>query len=226
MATAVSIAADVVSAATSDTKNIESLKTLFEKSIYVSKFGFVFLLMGLAILNGHNSHIKRHPKRFVFDILVIPATVCLATAFMAWNRHSTILDKTFITFLFFFLFQVFRELSGYYAFMGHGEITPQEKKQTILPTLLAAGIITFVTSLFLFGLSLQINQPFPLGTHVSFLYESIVVVILLTAGEAAVSATHDDHNILVNTVAGLLAISMFQVTLQKGGFYDKVFVPE
>ena len=207
--------------------NAESMKSLFENSLYTTKIGTLVVLIVLAFMNGHTGYISRNPQLFAYNSIIFPLTAAAATFFMAWNRHSgDVGNKVLITFLFLFFFQVFTEMSGFYAYMGHDVATQQEKDNISRAPLFTTGFLSLCVAVVMLVLSFNINQPYPVDARVSFPIETLIFVLLLTFGETTVTVNHGAKTPGVVTATLLINIVFFTVTqviLQKGGFYERVF---
>jgi hypothetical protein len=205
----------------------DAMKGLFEKTLYSTKISTLIILIVLAFLNGHTGYISKHPQLFAYNSIIFPLTTAIATLFMAWNRNaSDIASKVLITFLFLFFFQVFTEMSGFYAYIGRDEITPEERKNISSAPLLTTGFVSICIAIVMLVLAFNINEPYPLDTKVSFPIETLVFVLLLTFGETVVTVNHGIKSAGGVTVTVLINIIFFTATqfiLQKGGYYERVF---
>lgn len=207
----------------------EAMKGLFENGIYGTKIGTLIVLIVLTFMNGHTGFISRNPQLFAYNSLIFPLTTALATWFMAWNRNSgDIGSKVLITFLFLFFFQVFTEMSGFYAYIGHDVTTQEEKNNISKAPLLSTGFLSLCVAIFMLVLAFNIDTPYPIDTKVSFTIETLVFVMLLTFGETSVAVNHGiqgSGGLTATIVLNMLFFVVTQIILQKGGFYERVFKP-
>jgi hypothetical protein len=207
--------------------NAESMKSIFESGLYSTKIGTLVLLIILTFMNGHVGYISRHPQLFAYNSIIFPLTTAIATWFMAWNRNTgDIESKVLITFLFLFFFQVFTEMSGFYAYLGHDTVTKEERKNISHAPLLTSGFLFFCISVVMLFLALNINQPYPFDAKVSFHIETLIFVLLLTFGETTVTVNHGIQGAGALTTTFIINMIIFTAThfvFQKGGFYERVF---
>jgi len=207
--------------------NSESMKTIFESGLYSTKIGTLVVLIVLAFMNGHTGYISRNPQLFAYNSIIFPLTAAAATFFMAWNRHAgDVGNKVLITFLFLFFFQVFTEMSGFYAYLGHDVATPKEKENISRAPLFTTGFLSVCVSIVMLVLAFNINQPYPGDARVSFPIETMIFVLLLTFGETTVAVNHGVSGpgpVTASLAINIVFFVVAQVVLQKGGFYERAF---
>jgi hypothetical protein len=207
--------------------NSESMKSIFESGLYSTKIGTLVVLIVLAFMNGHTGYISRNPQLFAYNSIIFPLSAAVATFFMAWNRHaSDVGNKVLITFLFLFFFQVFTEMSGFYAYMGHDTQTQEEKDRISRAPLLTTGFLSLCIAVVMLVLAFNINQPYPVDARVSFPIETLIFVLLLTFGETTVTVNHGvtgPGGVSATLLLNIVFFVVTQVVLQKGGFYERVF---
>jgi len=203
----------------------EFLKNIFEKGIFSGKIGLVLLLLILAFINGDGAFIAKNPKFFMWNNIIIATTSAIAAWFIAWNRNSEVFKKVLFVFLFMFLFQVCRELSGYYTFMGDGTLTDEEKKEKT-PLLIICGIIIGLGAIFFITMTAIIRQSPPKNLKVGFLAETAIFTALLTAGETYVEYVHGHKNsksIITDIGKSTIIFIIVSFVFQYGGFYEHVY---
>jgi len=130
----------------------------------------------------------------------------------------------FITFLFFFFFQVCRELSGYYAFTGEEEITSKEKKQMKIGTIPAIVLITIVSIIFCV-LAYVVRIKPPSNTRFPFIIELLLFALVLSLAEVFIGHTHSDNQkelIFTGTTSFIMYVAV-GIVLQYGGIYKHFF---
>jgi hypothetical protein len=207
--------------------NAESMKSIFESGSYFTKIGTLIVLVILAFVNGHTGYISRNPQLFAYNSIIFPLTAAAATFFMAWNRHAgDVGNKVLITFLFLFFFQVFTEMSGFYAYMGHDVATPKEKETISRAPLFTTGFLFICVAVVMLVLAFNINQPYPGEARVSFPIETLIFVLLLTFGETNVAFNHGVTGVGGVSASLMINIVFFTAThvmLQRGGFYERAF---
>ena len=205
----------------------EAMKSIFEKGLYSTKIGTLIVLIILTFMNGHTGYISRNPQLFAYNSIIFPLTTAIATLFMAWNRNAgDVGSKVLITFLFLFFFQVFTEMSGFYAYLGHDTATPEEKNNILHAPLLTTGFLSLCVAVVMFVLAFNINQPYPVDAKLSFPIETLIFVLLLTFGETSVTVNHgikSSGGLSATIMINIILFTVVQVILQKGGFYERVF---
>lgn len=208
--------------------NSEAMKSVFENGLYTTKVGTLLVLIVLTFMNGHVSYIAKNPQLFAYNSIIFPLCAALATWFMAWNRSASgTANMVFITFLFLFFFQVFTEMSGFYAYMGNdSSVTSEERKNISRAPLFTTGFMAICVAVVMFVLAFNINEPYPSTAKVSFSIETLIFVLLLTFGETTVAMNHGVTHAGGVTSTIMINIILFTITqliLQKGGFYERVF---
>ena len=201
-------------------------RAIFENGVLISKVGFVLVLLILAFVNAKSDYVDKNTKLFMANNMVVAGTAALSTLYIALNRGSgDVINKVLIVFLFMFFFQVCRELSGYYGFMGEEEQTDKEKSQMSRPNMITGGVIMGVGAIIFLGLSLWIWQKPPMSTG-SFVLETIIFSIILALGETFVTYAHGEKTatpLLKTTGMSFVMFVIVAFVLQYGGFYEHVF---
>ena len=201
-------------------------RALFENGVITSKVVFVLVLLIMAFVNAKSDYVDKNTKLFMANNMVVSGTAALSVLYIALNRGSgDVFNKVFIIFLFIFFFQVCRELSGYYGFIGEEEQTEKEKAQMSRPAMITGGVIGVVGVVFFIGLSLWIWQKPPMSTS-SFVLETFIVSCILALGETFVTYTHGKKNtvhLIKTTGISFISCVILHVVLQYGGFYEHVF---
>ena len=198
---------------------------MFEKLVLVGKGGLVALFLLLSFINGHVEYVSKNPKGFLSGSIAIALTSAAGGLFIAWNRKrpDLIFNSLFIGALFFFLFAVTREFSGYFAFMsGEGLKGTEEKQRNIMaPILLVLGLAALMYASYLAFMARvptpEMRWPYPL--------ELVIFVFLCSIGEVIVAKQHGEK--VSSAIAS--SIVMFggaHLLLQYGGFYREIYEGE
>ncbi len=203
----------------------------FEKLTIGSKGGFILGLMVLALVNGHASYVKEHPKQFMQDTVATAGFGAIAAGWLTFTRGRPDLFVNHFVFslMLFFLYHVCREFAGYFTVFGTDKMTEQEKKQQSilgLPILVVGGI-GFLIALGL-AITAHISPDYSFGILKSFgsstalIVETIVFVLIITMGELVVAKNKKEP---LATAAGM-SVALFtfaHLLLQGGGFYEHLY---
>jgi hypothetical protein len=205
---------------------------LFEKFAIGGKGGLILGLIVLALINGHSSYVRDHPKQFMQDSFAVAGFGAIAAGWLTFTRGRSDLFMNHFVFalMLFFLYHVCREFAGYFTVFGTDKMSDQEKKQQNvlgLPIVIV-GLIGFVIAIGLAvvahvspDFSTGILQTFA-GTPAAFIIETIVFVIIVTAGELIVAKNKQEP---LAAAAGM-SVALFtfaHLVLQGGGFYEHLY---
>jgi hypothetical protein len=198
--------------------------TVFYSVVKYGKFALLTALLVLSFINGHKEYISENPRKFMWDNVAVAGTSALAIAVIAWMRSETYLipNLAFISFLLFFMYNVFRELSGFNAASEGEKLTQGETTELRLfqipVTSLAAATAGLLVVLAIFS---HVGHP---QGMLALLKEATVFGALTAVGESVLAWNHGTP---VAKAAGLNFVVFFlaHILLQFGGFYDHVFPP-
>ena len=202
--------------------------TVFYNVIKYGKFALLTALLVFAFINGHKEYVAEHPRKFLWDSFLIGATSAAALSYVAHvrGRVDLIPNVAFFTFLVFFAYNVFRELSGFNAAtMGDENLTQGEaaQKKTLSKPVsyLAFG---FIFVMVILAIAAQHGHPQCFGVLVK---EGLVFAALAAIGEGAVAWNHEEDwaGIGLATGGNFVLFFVAHLLLQFGGFYDHVFGP-
>ena len=201
------------------------MEEAFFSVIKYGKFGVLTLLLILSFINGHKEYIAENPRKFMWDNFAVGATSAIGISIIAFlrGRPEQIKNLAFISFLLFFVYNVFREMSGFNAITDATKLTGGEAKQIkkmTLPIMIIVAI-SLVALLVLAGLA---RVPHPAG--IGALAKEAAIFGLFTAiGEVIVAKNHGEHAgaIVATGTANFLMFGLGHVVLQYGGFYNHVF---
>jgi hypothetical protein len=216
-------------------KSISEVQTkaasFFEKLTIGSKGGLILGLMVLALMNGHASYVKDHPKQFMQDTVATAGFGAIAAGWLTFTRGRPDLFVNHFVFalMLFFLYHVCREFAGYFTVFGTDKMTEQEKKQQSIlgkPLLIVGGIGLLIA----LGLAItaHISPDFSfgilkdLGSSPALIVETIVFVMIITMGELVVAKNKQEP---LAAAAGM-SVALFtfaHLLLQGGGFYEHLY---
>ena len=203
----------------------------FEKLTIGSKGGLILALMVLALMNGHASYVKDHPKQFMQDTVATAGFGAIAAGWLTFTRGRPDLFVNHFVFalMLFFLYHVCREFAGYFTVFGTDKMTDQEKKQQSVlgkPLLIVGGIGLLIA----LGLAItaHISPDFSfgilkgLGSSTALIVETIIFVLIITMGELVVAKNKQEP---LAAAAGM-SVALFtfaHLLLQGGGFYEHLY---
>lgn len=197
--------------------------TLFYAIIKYGKFALLTALLVLSFINGHKDYISENPRKFMWDNIAVAGTSALALAIIAWMRGHTELipNVAFFSFLLFFMYNVFRELSGFNAATeGTSNLTQGEQAEFRLFGKPVASLMVGATG-FLIVLALFSHVPHPRGM-MALIKEACVLGAMTALGEGILA---QNHGYAVPKAVGMNFVLFFfaHIILQFGGFYDHIF---
>lgn len=213
------------------TETQEKAAGLFEKLAIGGKGGLILILIVLALINGHSSYVKDHPKQFMQDSFATAGFGAIAAGWLTLTRgrKDLFINHFVFALMLFFLYHVCREFAGYFTIFGSDEMTEMEKKQQGIlskPLLIIMGIGLIIA----LGLAItaHVSPDFSTGILKSFgssgalVTETIVFVMIITIGELIVAKNKKEP---LATAAGM-SVAMFtfaHLVLQGGGFYEHLY---
>ena len=202
----------------------------FEKLVIGGKFGLVISFLVMSFINGHKEYVQNHPRKFVLDALITGLARGLGSVFLCYTRGrpDLIFNSFLFTFLFFFFYSVCREFSGYFAFMGKGELTSEESKQEKMlktPITIIGGILISVALLLavMNHVSPDYSQGILSNSALPLVIELVVFTLIASSGELVVGTNHGDDP-TKTFLMGAALFSFSHLVLQYGGFYNLIFV--
>jgi len=208
----------------------------FEGGILGSKVLIMALLFILSLVNAYTKFISSQPRKFLIESSLVGLVSAVSFAFIGALRGvdtGKIINVSVLTFLFFFVFHLFMEMSGFNqgsvdkSKLG-GKMQKQQKALTSTPVkaivIIICGILLLL-ALFTrdFTLNGDIYEPISFvqlgleGVVFGVLNALPTVMIMLDRGEK------NGKKIAKDT--GLVAGGFFagHILLQMGGFYSSAF---
>jgi hypothetical protein len=199
--------------------------TVFYTVIKYGKFALLAALLILSFINGHKDYISENPRKFMWDNIAVGGTSAIAFAIIAWMRGRTdlIVNLAFMSFLIFFIYNVFRELSGFNAASsGDGKLTQGEQAEVaVLTKPLMTGGAALAGFMAVLAIGAHVRHP---QGFMALLKEAAVFGSMTAIGEAVLARNHGSP---VAKTAGVNFGMFFvlHIFLQLGGFYDHIFPP-
>lgn len=198
------------------------MEEIFSTTIKFGKFALLAALLILSFINGHKEYINEHPRKFMWDNFTVGTTSAIAIAIIAYmrGRPDLIPSLAFISFLLFFTYNVFRELSGFNAISDPAKQTQGEAKQSkvLKWPILAIVILSIIV---LTGMAIKSKVAHPLGFG-RLAAEAAVLAGFTALAEILVARNHGD-SMLVAGAGNFVLFFIFHIVLQYGGFYNHVF---
>lgn len=201
------------------------VEEVFSNVIKNGKFALLALLLIMSFINGHKEYIAENPRKFMWDNFTVGATSAIAIAIIAnmRGRPDLIKNLAFVSFLLFFVYNVFRELSGFNAITDPAKLTQGEAKQANvmkMPIMIIIGIAVVVV----LGLALVARVAHPLGFG-RLAQEAAIFASFTAFAEIIVAANHgeDAKHIALTGLANFVMFFLAHIILQYGGFYNHVF---
>lgn len=201
------------------------MEEAFFSVIKYGKFGVLTMLLILSFINGHKEYIAENPRKFMWDNFAVGATSAIGISIIAFlrNRPDQIKNLAFISFLLFFVYNVFREMSGFNAITDSTKLTGGEATQ--IRKMTKPIIILVVISLAaLLVLASMARVPHPAGVG-ALLKEAAIFGLFTALGEIVVATNHGEHagEVAVTGAANFMMFGIGHIVLQYGGFYNHVF---
>jgi hypothetical protein len=203
----------------------------FENLVIGGKGGLILALIILAVINGHSSYVKEHPKQFMQDSLAIGGFGAISAVWLTMTRGRPDLWANHLVFslLLFFLYNVCREFAGYFTVFGNDKMTDQEKQQQGIlgmPILIVGGICALIA----FGLAVvaHISPDYSegilksLGSSSALAIETVVFVFIITLGELVVARNKKEPMATAIGVS-VATFTLAHLVLQGGGFYEHLY---
>lgn len=171
----------------------------------------------MALVKGNKDYVSQNPRKFIWDSIVTGGTAAAAISYVAHvrGRSEAIPNLAFLSFLLFFMYNVFRELSG----LNSTENTKKDIKVAGKPIGALAGCVALI----LIILAAVSHVPHPMGFGV-LLKEAAVFGGLVAIGEAIIAFDHRDDAKTIGLVSAGNFVMYFlaHLLLQFGGFYEKI----
>ena len=210
---------------------------LFEYLILGSKFVTLVVFVLLALCNKETRYICKNPGSFLKDALLLGGSSALSVVLISTMRTRTIpYEGVFTTFLLFFMYNIVRELAGYFPLLKNENLTPQEKqvKKNQPLVFLVGGIVVLLVLFLAVQIRVFPNRNtyayFPGHVYSNFLLETLLVAFLTGLPEVVVDKNHETkktHHLLLSK-SSLVTVATFgiaHVVFQLGGFYNIFFPP-
>ena len=198
---------------------------IFKNTVIFGKFALLALLLTLSFINGHKEYIAENPRKFMWDNFTVGALSAAAVAIIAYmrGRSDLIPNLAFVSFLLFFAYNVFRELSGFNAITDVSKLSQAESKERKF----VGGPAFILLVLGAIGLSIlafKANVALPSGFG-RLAFEAVIFAAFAAGAEILVAKNHDEHGTALIGVGVLnfLMFFYFHIVLQYGGFYNHVF---
>jgi hypothetical protein len=199
-----------------------TMEEIFSTTIKFGKFALLAALLILSFINGHKEYISEHPRKFMWDNFTVGTTSAIAISIIAAmrGRQDLIPSLAFISFLLFFTYNVFRELSGFNAVSDPAKQTQGEAKQSkaLKWPMLAIVIVSIIV---LTGMAIKSKVAHPLGFG-RLAFEAVILAGFTALAEMFVARNHGD-SIIVAGAGNFGLFFLFHIVLQYGGFYNHVF---
>ena len=198
---------------------------LFSNVIIYGKFALLALLLIASFINGHKEYIAENPRKFMWDNFLVGGLSALAMVFIALGRgrSDVVANVAFISFLLFFAYNVFREMSGFNRITDSEKLSQAEavEAKVIKPIGL---IVVVVGAIALSLIAWKVGAGHPMGWGV-LLREAAILGGLTAIAEMIVAKNHDEPGWAV-ILNGFINFSFFfggHIVLQYGGFYNHIF---
>jgi hypothetical protein len=202
-----------------------AMEEVFSNTIKFGKFALLALLLILSFINGHKEYISENPRKFMWDNFTVGLTSAVAISIIAAmrGRPDLIPSLAFISFLLFFTYNVFRELSGFNVITDPSKQTQGEAKQakTMKWPIL---IIVLLSVILLVGMAFKAKVAHPLGFG-RLAGEAAILAGFTAIAEIVVAKNHGEDAKAVGATGAANFIMFFiaHIVLQYGGFYNHVF---
>lgn len=201
------------------------MEEVFSNTIKFGKFALLALLLVLSFINGHKEYIAENPRKFMWDNFTVGTTSAIAISIIAAmrGRADLIPSLAFISFLLFFVYNVFRELSGFNVITDPSKQTQGESKQAKTMKWPILAIFAFSIVL-LVGMALKAKVAHPLGFG-RLAAEAVILAGFTALAEMFVAKNHGEHNTAIGAtgIANFIMFFIAHIVLQYGGFYNHVF---
>ena len=211
----------------------------FEYIVLGAKFMMIIVLSVFAMINKYTSYIIEHPDYFIQDALYLGLSSALGAMFVSYVRTGNITYRgAFIAFLFFFMYSILREVSGYFALLSNKNLTQQQQKQRNSIKVPVFVVMFIVCVLCIFLAVLVRNVPnektykyMPkINVWGQFALETVIFTLMTASVEIYIDYRHNNENGKIDrtdfTKSILIALALFvvaHVLFQFGGLYDLFF---
>lgn len=198
---------------------------MFETLVLTGKVGLVGLFLLLSFINGHKAYVEKDARGFMAGSIVIAVTSALGGLLIAWNRQRPDLyfNTVFIGALFFFLFAVTREFSGYFAFMSGEHLQGSEEQQrNIMAPILGLMMTVAIMYMIYLAFIARVGPPTGMLLPGGFITELILFMTICGFGEVVVAKQHGEA-VLPAIMSSAVLFGGAHTLLQFGGFYKELF---
>ena len=203
----------------------------FEKLAIGGKGGLILALIILAVINGHSSYVKEHPKQFMQDSLAIGGFGAISAVWLTMTRGRPDLWINHLVFslMLFFLYNVCREFAGYFTVFGSDKMTDQEQKEKSslgIPVAVIGGTCALIA--LVLAIVAHVSPDYSegilksLGSSSALAVETVVFVFLITLGEIVV-ARNKKEPIGKAVGVSVATFTLAHLVLQGGGFYEHLY---
>jgi hypothetical protein len=201
------------------------MEEIFSNTIKFGKFALLALLLILSFINGHKEYISENPRKFMWDNFAVGGLGAIAISIIAAmrGRSDLIPSLAFVSFLLFFVYNVFRELSGFNVVTDPTKQTQGEAKQAkALKWPFLALVILSLIILPLMAFKAKVAHPLGFGW---LALEALILAGLTALGEILVAKNHGEHGsaVAITGAGNFVLFFFFHIILQYGGFYNHVF---
>jgi len=190
-----------------------------EKIVLGGKALLCSMLIILSFVNAHYTYIKENPRLFMIDNMVSGIAGGIVGAMMAYMRQRPDIAETsaFIMFLFFFFFNVVKEMSGYYTILNPKESTKAVKTEVKY----FKYPVIIICLLFLLGMIYMAGSQRVMPT-LMFIPELILASGIFTAADVLIARNHGD-NLKTSAISSAVLYTVAGLLLQFGGFYKYIY---
>ena len=216
----------------------------FEYIVLGAKFLMILVLCIFAIINKYTPYVIEHPDYFIQDALCLGLSSALGAIFVSYVRTGNVsYQGAFIAFLFFFMYSVLREMSGYFAFLSNSNLTRQQQKQrdnnfikfpVFTVVFIVCGLCVMLAIVVRNVPDESTYKHMP-SIHVwgQFALETVVFTLITASAEIFIDYRHNNENGKIDktefTKSVLVTLFLFviaHVLFQLGGLYDLFFSSE
>ena len=203
----------------------------FGKIVVGGKATIITVLLAFSLVNAHKTYVDEHPRKFLLDSLFSGVVGGASSVLMCFTRGVPELAITYglVGMLFFFFYNVCREFSGYFAFLGLEKTTAQEEREYKIlkyPIVIIAGIA--IISLVYFAILARIPPDMSFGilhnlpNSLAFIIEMLIIVGMFTASDTFVGYNHGERP-QVAAISSAATFTLVHILLQFGGFYNTIY---
>ena len=216
----------------------------FEYIVLGAKCLMILVLCIFAIINKYTPYVIEHPDYFIQDALCLGLSTALGAMFVSYVRTGNVsYQGAFIAFLFFFMYSVLREMSGYFAFLSNSNLTRQQHKQRdnnfikfpVLAVILIVCMLCVMLAIIVRNVPNESTYKHMPSIHVwgQFALETVVFTLITASAEIYIDYRHNNEHGKIDktefTKSVLVTLLLFviaHVLFQLGGLYDLFFRSE